>query len=210
MNNSSIQTTSKNLFEIIRFTADEIEQDLQISFSEDKKVIFDVRNKQIIIQEGETSSTYDAKEMNLSYVKGKRFEIVIQNDLVSVAYKNFYDPVDKLAVPLIKHILASPLSKDNIILSATAKAAIDDLYLFSLDNSKECISLNYEDDPNNAQVWIVKPDYDPSKVYNPDKETEEEEKEQKGCKSSLNYQITSVLFILLGLLVSLKRKKEEK
>lgn len=208
MNDSSIKMADENLFEMIRFTAQEIENDLQISFSKDKKIIFDIKNHQIIIKEGETSYPYDVSKMNLDYVKGKRFEITIIGDTVNIGYKNYYDPLDKLSETQISHTLSSPLSKDKISFSSNGKSAIDDLYLFSLDNSKECLTLNYEDDPNNAEIWKVKPDFDPSKVYNPDKK--ENTSDNKGCKGSIDASLFTTFALGLVSILALKRKKEER
>lgn len=205
MNDSNIQTTSQNLYEIIRFTTYEIQNSLQIMFSKDKRIIFDVNNNQIIIREGNESTAYDCSDVNFKYIKGKRFEIQIQGDQINIGFKGYYDPLDKMSSTLVSHTLSSALSKDYIVFSANGKVILDDLYLFSLDNSKKCLTYNYEDDPNNAEMWTVKADFDSSKVYNPESEVEEE----KGCKSSTG---TALLILsILGILpvLSLKKKEEE-
>ena len=208
INGSNIKTTSQNLYEMIRFSTDEIENDLEIAFSENKKIIFKTAQNKIDIVEDETVSSYSASEANLKNVKGKRFEITIQGNKISIGYKGFYDPLDKLSQTFINHTLASELSKDYITFSSEGKAVLDDLYLFSLDNSKQCNSYDYEDDPNNAPMWIVKPDFDPSKVYKYEEgEKEPEEQPKKGCKGAASS--LSVIFALIGL-IALKKKKEVK
>lgn len=206
MNDSTIQTSSKNLFEIIRFTTYSIDDSLQIMFSENKKITFDVLNSQIIIKEGRKQTAFDASEMNLSYIKGKRFEIKILGDELTISFKGHYDPLDKLSNALITYKFEEPLKEDYIVISSNGKTSLDDLYLFSLDNSKEAITLNFEDDPNNATVWVVKPDFDPSKVYK--EEIVEPEDNKKGCKSSLSLVFAlPALITLTGVLV-LKKKEE--
>ena len=216
MNDSTFETTSFNLYEMIRFTLNDLNENLQIAFSGDKKVTFDVVKNQIIVKEGNTSTPYDVPEMNLSYIKGKRFEITIFGDKLTIGFKRYYDPQDKLSEVLVEHTFATPLSEDNIRFNANGKVILDDLYIFSLDNSKECLSLSYEDDPNNAEVWKVKPDFDPSKVYkyeeeSSDENTEEEVIDDKGCKSSIS-ALSAVIFtsLTLPVLYVLKRKEEEK
>ena len=208
MMDSGLKTTSKNLYEIIRFTAYEIENNLQISFSNNKKVIFDKEHNQITIKEGSDSTSYDVTEMNLAFIKGKRFEIKIFGDEINISYKGYYDPLDKLSNTFITHKLNSELEEDYITLSSNGKSSIDDLYLFSLDNSKDCLTLNYEDDPNDAVVWHVKPDFDPSKAYKPADENSNNTK--NGCKSSIDgiFLILPLPFVLP--LLAIKRKEENK
>ena len=144
--------------------------------------------------------------MNLSYIKGKRFEIKILGDELTISFKGHYDPLDKLSNALITYKFEEPLKEDYIVISSNGKTSLDDLYLFSLDNSKEAITLNFEDDPNNATVWVVKPDFDPSKVYK--EEIVEPEDNKKGCKSSLSLVFAlPALITLTGVLV-LKKKEE--
>lgn len=209
MMDSNVQTTSKNLFEMIRFTTYEVESSLQIMFSEDKRIIFDKEKGQITIKEGNESTSFDATEMNLDYIKGKRFEIMILGDTLTVSYKGHYDPLDKLSTTLITYTFKSPLSEDYITFSANGKVVLDDLYLFSLDNSKECLTLNYEDDPNNATIWRVKPDFDPSKVYK-EEEPKEEPVEEKGCKSIISASIVSLVVLGVIPIIMIKKRKEER
>ena len=209
MTDSTLSTTSKNLFEIIRFTTYEIEDNLQIMFSGDKKIVFDAKKNEITIKEGNESTLYDVSEMNLKYLKGKRFEITIIGDEISIGYKGNYDPLDKLSNTLVTHTLSYPLKEDNIIFSANGKVVLDDLYLFSLDNSKECETLNYEDDPNNAVVWKVKPDFDPSKVYKEEEVAPTDEEEKKGCKSVLSSTLAFTLVLGIIPLIALKKKEEK-
>ena len=209
MRDSNVQTTSKNLYEIIRFTTYEMENSLQVMFSENKKIVFDKNNNQIIIKEGNVSTAYDCGDVNLKNIKGKRFEITIQGDQIKIGYKGYYDPMDKLSSTFVTHTLSSPLKEDYITLSANGRVQIDDLYLFSLDNSKDCLTVNYDDDPNNATVWNVKPDFDPNKVYKAPEDNGSQEKEKKGCSSEIG---TILLLPVLGILpvVILRRKEEEK
>ena len=205
MNDSTLNTKEEHLYEIIRFTTYEIENNLQVMFSKNKKVIFDVTKNQIIIKEGSLQTAYDVSDVNLKYLKGKRFEIIIMGDEINIGYKGYYDPYDKLSSTIVSHKLTSSLSKDTITLSANGKVTIDDLYIFSLDNSKKCETFNYEDDPNDATVWNVKPDFDASKVYKPDENKEEEPK--KGCKSSIN---ASLLVLSLGAFIPVLVYKKKK
>lgn len=205
LNNSTVQTNSKNLFEIVRFTLDEVEGSFQVLFSNDKKVLFDKENDQIIIKEGQVLTTYDASSINLKNIKGKRFEIIILGNSLSIGYKGYYDPLDKMSETIVNHTFISPLEEDYIVLSANGKVVVDDLYLFSLDNSKECLTINYEDDPNNAQVWIVKPDFDPSKVYK-----EKSQNKKSGCKSALSATLIPTLVLGVFGAIILKKKKEVK
>lgn len=210
LNNNSVKTSSSSLYEMIRFTTKEMENDLQISLSQDKKIIFDAKNDKVIIKEGETQTEYDAKEMNLKYPQGKRIELMIQGNNIIISYKGYYDPLDKLSQSFITHQLKTPLVKDNITFTATGKTVIDDLYLFYLDNSRACKTYNYEDDPNNATIWKIKPDFDPSKVYKPIENNEDENKQQKGCKGSLGFGSIPMLVCGLASLLVLKRRKEER
>ncbi len=209
LNDSTLELKDENLYEIIRFTTYEIENSFQVMFSNDKKVIFDTTKNQIIIKEGQTQIAYDVEDVNLKYLKGKRFEIIIMGDTIQIGYKGYYDPQDKLSSTLISHTLISPLSKDRVILSSNGKTIIDDLYLFSLDGSKKCETLNYTDDPNNATVWQVKPDFDPSKVYKHIEEGTDNNKDN-GCKASISALPVLVLSVGFIPLIILKKKKEVK
>jgi len=216
MNNSTIATASEKIYEIIRFTTYEVENNLQIMFSGDKKIIFDCVNNKVIIKEGKTSTEFDAGEMNFNYIKGKRFEITIHGNTISIGYKGNYDPQDKLNASVITYELTSPLTEDVITLSANGKVIIDDLYLFSLDNSEDCLTYNYEDDPNNASLWNVKPDFDPSKVYGNTSADESfvseylgKAEDLVGCNSSVSL-CSLVLGIFSIIPVLVLRKKEEK
>lgn len=199
LKNSAVKTVNKTMYEIIRFTTENVENKLQVMFSTNKKVVFDVNNNQIVIDEDGEKTTYDCSEINLKYIKGKRFEIMIMGNEINISYKGYYDPQDKLNTTVITHTLKSALVKDNITLSSTGSTTIDDLYIFALDNSAKCATYNYEDDPNTAQTWFVKKDYDPSKVYN-----------AKGCTSSSSAAILALgLLGLVPVLASKKRKEEE-
>ncbi len=210
MNDSTMNIVNKNLFEIIRFTAYEMENNLQIMFSNNKKIVFDKASNKILVKEGNNTTEYDSSEVNFEYIKGKRFEISILGNELTVGYKGYYDPLDKLSTTLFTHTFTTPLEEDYIIFNANGKVVLDDLYLFSLDNSKECLTLDYDDDPNNATVWKVKPDFDESKVYKPVENNTEENTEtnnKKGCKSELS--ILFALPLVIALPVLFIRKKEE-
>ncbi len=215
MENSSLSTLNKKLYGILRFTAEEIENNFQIKFSKDKKVIFDIKNNKITVKEGTKTEDFIVDDINLKYIKSKRFEIIIQGNALSIGFKGFYDPQDKLSVPVVTYEFASELEEDNIQLLSNGRTVIDDLYLFSLDNSEECGTYNYEDDPNNKEVWIVKPDFDPSKVYDPNKVTEEEPtvdpviKDEKGCKSSLSVLAISAMGLAIIPVMLIKKREEE-
>ena len=112
MNDSTFETTSFNLYEMIRFTLNDLNENLQMAFSGDKKVTFDVVKNQIIVKEGNTSTPYDVPEMNLSYIKGKRFEITIFGDKLTIGFKRYYDPQDKLSEVLVEHTFASFQPRD--------------------------------------------------------------------------------------------------
>jgi len=206
MNNSSFETVNPYLYEIIRFTTYGMDDNLQIKFSKDKKIVFDTFKNRIIIYEGKEETSFDIGNANLKNIKGKRFEIILIGNEIKIGYKGYYDPIDKLSNELISYTLKSNLSKDNISFMSNGKTIIDDLYVFALDNSMRCESVSYEEDPNNQNTWKIRDDFDPSTVYNPDDNNLLASLTNKmGCNSS----ISGVLSILplFSLIIVFKRKR---
>jgi len=199
---SNIQTVNQYLYSMFRFTTYDfdLENNLDITFSQGKKLIIDAKNSKMIVKEDGTETVYDCKGANLKAIKGKRFEVTIMGDTLKVGYKGMYDPADKMSTTLFTHTFASPLSRDNIYFYTNGKVTIDDLYLFALDNSMKCETFDYEDDPDNANTWVAKKDYDPSKVYKKQEGTNE-----NGCKGS----VAGSALALIGLLALLGLRKKE-
>ena len=109
----------------------------------------------VTVNDGGRKSVYDVTKYNLADYKNTQVQLILQYDALSVAAKGVYEPSDKFASPILEYTFARPVEEGAVSWTSDG-AVLDDISVYSLDNTYKAASVSYEQDPNDADIWISK------------------------------------------------------
>ena len=155
LSGGSVATKDKNRYYIANFTILEQNADLVVSFADNKSLILSKDLKKVTINDGAKKTVLDVSKYNLSDYKNTQMQLILQYDALSLAAKGVYEPNDKFASPIVEYTFASPVN-EGIIKWLSEDALIDNISVYSLDNSCKAEAVSYEQDPNDTDIWVSK------------------------------------------------------
>ena len=151
----SIKTKNNNRYYIANFTVLESSSDISVGFSDNKSVVLSADLSKVTVNDGGRKSVYDVTKYNLADYKNTQVQLILQYDALSVAAKGVYEPSDKFASPILEYTFARPVEEGAVSWTSDG-AVLDDISVYSLDNTYKAASVSYEQDPNDADIWISK------------------------------------------------------
>ncbi len=155
LSGGSVSLKNKTAYFILDFTVLKSKADLTVNFAKNCSVTFLKGLKKISVNEGGKQTVFDVSDQHLADYKNVRFEMILQYDGLSIAARGLYDPSDKVSLPIVEYTFANPLTKGTLKLNSN-NAVIDDLSVCALDDSYEATNTDYEDDPNDTEMWFAK------------------------------------------------------
>ena len=109
--------------------------------------------KKVTVNDGAKKTEFDVSKYNLADYKNTQIQLILQYDALSVAAKGVYEPCDKFAMPILEYTFANPVN-EGILKWLSDDALIDNISVYSLDNSYKAASVSYEQDPNDIDIWV--------------------------------------------------------
>ena len=198
----NIEMKDKSRYYIANFTVLKADADLSVDFSDDKSVIISKDLKEITVNDGGKKSVFDVSKYSLSDYKNMRLQMILQYDGLSLAAKGVYEPNDKLASPIVEYTFSKPVEEGNIKWSSS-DAVLDDISVYLLDKTYAAASVGYEDDPNDADIWVSKVKTDTAAA--------EEKSEGIGLWLIVSYSVIgAVVLALLAVVIILAVKKRRR
>ena len=145
----------KNRYFIANFTVLNSNEDLTVSFSDNKSAILSKDLKKVTVNDGSKKTVFDVSKYNLFDYKSMQLQFILQYDALSIAAKGIYEPSDKFATPMVEYTFAKPVADGNIKWLSD-DILIDDIAVYALDHSYKAASVSYEQDPNDTDIWVKK------------------------------------------------------
>lgn len=155
LSGGSVEMKNAGRYYIANFTVKETNADLSVGFADNKSVVLSGDLNRITVNDGTKKKVFDVSEYNLSDYKNTQIQMILQYDALSVAAKGIYEPNDKFASPIAEYTFAKPL-EEGILGWTSDGARIDDISVYSLDDSYKAASVSYEQDPNDTDIWVSK------------------------------------------------------
>ena len=155
LNGGNIAMKDKSRYYIANFTVLKSDDDLSVDFSSDKSVVVSKDLKQVTLNDGGKKSVFDISKYNLSDYKNMQMQLILQYDALSLSAKGVYEPNDKLASPIVEYTFSKPVEEGTLKWSS-GDAVLDDISVYMLDRTYAAASVGYEQDPNDADIWISK------------------------------------------------------
>ncbi len=202
LSGGSLEMKNASRYYIANFTALTSNADMTVQFSDNKSVVLSKDLKTITIHDGSEKKEFDVSEYNLSDYKNTQFQMILQYDALSIAAKGIYEPYDSLSSPIVTYTFAEPVA-EGILKWTSEDALLDDVSVYALDDSYKAETVDYEDDPNDTNIWIPK-----------DTIQSDEEQKKEGIPTLfivIYSVIGAAILALLGvILVSSRKKRGEK
>ncbi len=205
LSGGSVALKNKSRYFLANFTVLKSGADLSVGFADNKSAVFSQDLKKITVRDGNIKRVFDVSAYRLADYKNMQIQLILQYDALSIAVKGVYEPNDKFASPVVEYTFAKPVG-DGILKWTSNSAVLDDISVYSLDDSYKAASVNYEQDPNDTNIWISKLGTDKTSVS-----------EQSQTKDGLPvlylviYAILgTVILALLGVILFLSVKKRGK
>lgn len=155
LSGGELATKNAGRYYIANFTLLESKSDITVGFSDNKSVTFSSDLNKVTLNDSGKQKTYDISSYKLSENKNTDIQLILQYDALSVAAKGIYDPNDKFAKPIVEYTFASPVAEGALKLTSQ-DALIDSLSVYYLDNTFSAAAVSYEQDPNDAEIWVSK------------------------------------------------------
>ena len=201
LSGGSIGMKNNGRYYIANFTLLKSGADVTVGFSDNKSVVLSNDLTKATVNDGGKKTVYDVSKYNLSDYKNMQIQLVLQYDALSLAAKGIYEPNDKLASPIVEHTFSKPVD-EGILKFASDDAALDDISVYSLDDTYKAASVSYEQDPNDTDIWI-------SKLK--DGKAGPEEKKGIGTLYIVIYSVIgATVLALLGVIIAMSVKKRGK
>jgi len=201
----SISTTTNSSYYIANFTLLEQNAETVVSFSDNKSLVLSKDLRSVTVNDGAKKHIIDVSKYNLSDYKNTQFQLILQYDGLSLAAKGIYEPCDKFASPIVEYTFAQPV-KEGALKLLSQDALIDDISVYALDHSYKAASVSYEQDPNDADIWVKKENILNKTDVNVSDNTEKAE----GMPTLfiVIYSVIGVIILaLLGVIIALYIKK---
>lgn len=199
LSGGSVATKDKNRYYIANFTILEQNADLVVSFADNKSMILSKDLKKVTINDGAKKTVLDVSKYNLADYKNTQIQFILQYDALSIAAKGIYEPNDKFASPIVEYTFANPVN-EGIIKWLSEDALIDNISVYSLDNTYKAEGVSYEQDPNDTDIWVSK--------LNGNKVSVDSAKEGMPILFIVLYSVIgAVILALLGVIIALFVKK---
>lgn len=205
LSSGSVETKNAGRYYIANFTVLKSDADLSVGFSDNKSVTLSKDLNKVTVNDGGKRSVYDVSKYNLSDNRNTQIQLILQYDGLSVAAKGVYDPYDKFASPIVEHTFAKPVA-EGVIKWSSDGAVIDDISVYSLDDSYKAASVSYEQDPNDTDIWV-------SKINAKNGEEPADSGNGRGISTLyivIYSVIGTVILALLGVIIALTVKKRGK
>ena len=155
LSGGSVETKTAGRYYIANFSVLKSDADLSVGFSDNKSVTLSKDLNKVTVNDGGKKAVYDVSKYSLSDNRNTQIQLILQYDGLSVAAKGVYDPYDKFAAPIVEHTFAKPVA-EGVIRWTSDGASIDDISVYSLDDSYKAASVSYEQDPNDTDIWVSK------------------------------------------------------
>lgn len=155
LSGGSVSMKDKSRYFIANFTVLNSNEDLTVSFSDNKSAILSKDLMKLTINDGAKKTVFDVSKFNLSDYKSMQLQFILQYDALSIAAKGIYEPSDKFATPMVEYTFAKPVADGNIKWLSD-DILIDDIAVYALDHSYKAASVSYEQDPNDTDIWVKK------------------------------------------------------
>ena len=155
LSGGSLSTSNAQRYYIANFTVLKQNAGLSVDFSDKKSLVISKDLNKITVNDGGRKSVFDVSEYKLSDYKTIQLQLILQYDSLSVAAKGVYEPSDKFASPVAEYTFAKPV-KEGVLKWSSGGAVLDDISVYSLDNSYKAASVGYEQDPNDTDIWVSK------------------------------------------------------
>jgi len=206
LSDGSVEMKNNSRYYIANFTILNLNSDLTMNFADNKSVVFSKDLKKITVKDGAKNTAFDVSRYNLSDYKNIQIQLILQYDALSVAAKGIYEPYDKFASPIVEYTFAKPVA-EGILKWTAADASIDDISVYSLDNSYKAASVSYEQDPNDIDIWLSKLD---GKTQADDQANAEKKDGMPTMVIVLYSVFGAIILALLGVIIALSVKKRGK
>ncbi len=155
LSGGSLEMKNASRYYIADFTLLEANADLTIDFSENKSLTISKDLKEVTVKDGSKEKKIDVSEYNLADYRNTQFQLILQYDALSIAAKGIYESYDTLSSPIVTYTFADPVA-EGILKWTSEDALLDDVSVYALDDSYEAETVDYEDDPNDTNIWIPK------------------------------------------------------
>ncbi len=155
LSGGSIATKNNSRYYIANFTLLNSNADLSVSFSDNKSLVISKDLKKVTVNEGAKKTVFDVSKYNLSDYKNTQLQLILQYDGLSLAAKGVYEPYDKFASPIVEYTFAKPVP-EGILKWVSNDASLDNISVYSLDNTYKAANVGYDKDPNDTDIWAVK------------------------------------------------------
>ncbi len=203
LSNGSVAMKNNSRYYIANFTVLNSNEDLVVSFSDNKSMILSKDLKKVTVNDGAKKTEFDVSKYNLSDLKNTQIQLILQYDALSIAAKGIYEPNDKFASPIVEYTFANPV-EEGILKWSSGDALIDDISVYALDHSYKAANVSYEQDPNDSDIWV-------SKLTNNKVSTDSEKSAGMPTVFIIIYSIIgAVILALLGVIIIVSVKKRGK
>ena len=155
LSGGSIASKNASSYYIANFTILENGSNISLNFSDDKSLTFSEDLKSITVNDGGKNKVFDVSKSNLSDYRNVQIQLILQYDSLSVSAKGVYEPCDKFSSPLVEYTFAKPVA-EGIIKWTSDNAKIDDISVYTLDNTYKAATVSFEQDPNDIDMWAKK------------------------------------------------------
>ena len=155
LSGGSIATKAMSRYYIANFTLLSSGADLEVSFAGDKSLTLSADLNSVTVSDGGRKQTFDVSAHRLSDYKNMQLQLILQYDALSLSAKGVYEPNDKFAVPIVEYTFAKPV-EPGVLKWTSGDAGIDDISVYALDDTYKAASVNYEQDPNDTDIWVSK------------------------------------------------------
>lgn len=205
LSSGNIGMKNPSRYYIANFTLLQTNSDLSVSLTDNKSLTISKDLKKITVNDGAKKSVFDVSKYNLADYKNAQVQLILQYDALSVAAKGIYEPCDKLSSPIAEYTFANPVEEGYLSISSE-DASLDNLSVYSLDNTYKAQSVSYEQDPNDVDMWTKK-----ANVKNAKSSTVANKSNEISTLFIVLYSIIGVIIlVLLGFIVTLFIKKRGK
>ncbi len=155
LSGGSIAMNNKSRYSIVNFTVLNSKADVTVEFAGNDSVTLSKDLKKVTLREGNKAKIFDVTSYHLADYKNVQFQMILQYDGLILAAKGIYESYDKLSSPIAEYTFSKPLNA-GILKWRSDNAVLDDLSVYSLDNSYKAVSVSYDEDPNDTEMWFKK------------------------------------------------------
>lgn len=201
LSKGSLSTKAENRYYIANFTLLGAGSDLTVSFADNKTLTLSEDLRTVTVNDGGKTAEFDVSEYGLSEYGQMNLQMILQYDGLSLSAKGIYEPGDKFATPIVEYTFEQPVEK-GVLKWTSDDAAIDDVQVYSLDDTYKAEAVSYEQDPNDTDFWQEKAERTAAAPV------EVEETRSLPTLFIVMYSVIgAVILALLGVIIAMSLKK---